>query len=196
MERLKKQIEFIVEADKIKSILRMNYNAGGDRRENDAEHSWHLALMALTLYEYANQRIDVLKVLKMVLIHDIVEIDAGDAYVYNEEAKALQRKKELKAADRLFNMLPDDQAAEFRALWDEFELKETPESRFANAIDRMHPMLMNYFSSGRSWKENNIRGSQVENKNRHIADGAEELWHYCVEHILKPARERGFFEPE
>lgn len=196
LERLKKQIEFIVEADKIKNIVRMNYNAGGARRENDAEHSWHLALIALTLHEYANSKIDPMKVVKMVLIHDIVEIDAGDAYVYDEEARAAQREKELKAAERIFNILPSDQAVEFRKLWDEFEEKSSPEARFANAIDRMHPMLMNYSSDGRSWKENNISGEMVEKKNRHMAEGSKDLWDYCMENILKPAKEKGFFKAD
>lgn len=193
MERLKKQIEFIVEADKIKNIVRMNYNASGSRRENDAEHSWHFALMAIALYEYTNAPVDLMKVVKMALIHDLVEIDAGDAYVYDEQARAAQREKELKAAERIFNLLPPDQAAEYRRLWDEFEEKSTPEAKFANAIDRMHPMLMNYASEGRSWKENGITGDMVENKNRHIAEGSEKLWEYCLENILKPAREKGYF---
>jgi putative hydrolases of HD superfamily len=191
LERLKKQIEFIVEADKIKDIFRMNYTAGGSRRENDAEHSWHLALMAILLHEYANAPVDLLKVLKMILVHDIVEIDAGDSYVYNEEAKAVQHEKEIIAADRLFNILPDDQAQEYRNLWDEFEEKETPEARFAHAVDRLHPMLMNFNSNGRSWIENGISADMVAAKNKHMEEGAAFLWEYSREFIIKPAIERG-----
>jgi putative hydrolases of HD superfamily len=191
LDRLKKQIDFIVEADKIQNIFRMNYTAEGSRRENDAEHSWHLALMAILLYEHANARVDLLKVLKMILIHDIVEIDAGDAYVYNEKAKSLQHDKEIKAADRLFNMLPDDQAQEYRALWDEFEEMGTPEAKFANSIDRMHPMLMNYSSNGRSWIENGIDAGMVTAKNKHMNDGAAFLWEYSKEFIIEPAMEKG-----
>ncbi len=192
LDRLKKQVEFIVEADKIKNILRMNYTASGNRRENDAEHSWHLALMAILLSEYANTPLDIIKVLKMILIHDIVEIDAGDAYVYDEKAKTLQREKEIIAADRLFNMLPHDQAVEYRQIWDEFEDKITAEAKFANALDRMHPMLMNYASQGRSWKENNISAEMVTSKNKHIDDGSSILWNYCQKHIIQSAVEEGW----
>jgi putative hydrolases of HD superfamily len=193
LERLKKQIEFIVEADKIKNIVRMNYTASGSHMENDAEHSWHLALMAILLSEYANIKIDVLKVVKMILIHDIVEIDAGDAYVYNDEAKALQYAKEVKAADRLFNILPEDQAKEYRALWDEFEARETAEAKFAAGIDRMHPMLMNYSSNGRSWKENKISAEMVVAKNMHMEEGASYLWEYCKKFIVESGKEEGLF---
>ncbi len=192
LDRLKKQVEFIIEADKIKNILRMNYTASGNRRENDAEHSWHLALMAILLSEYANAPLNINKVLKMILIHDIVEIDAGDAYVYDEKAKALQHEKEIIAADRLFNMLPHDQAVEYRQIWDEFENKITAEAKFANALDRMHPMLMNYASEGRSWKENNISAEMVTSKNKHIDDGSSIMWNYCQKHIIKPAVEEGW----
>ena len=135
LDRLKKQVDFIIEADKIKNILRMNYTASGNRRENDAEHSWHLALMAILLSEHANASLNINKVLKMILIHDIVEIDAGDAYVYDEKAKALQHEKEIIAADRLFNMLPHDQAVEYRQIWDEFENKITVEKIIIKSPD-------------------------------------------------------------
>ncbi|MGK7396081.1 MAG: HD domain-containing protein [Candidatus Cyclobacteriaceae bacterium M3_2C_046] len=193
-QKLQKQIDFIVEADKIKQIYRKNYITDGSRTENDAEHSWHLTLMAVLLLEHANQpQLELLKVVKMLLIHDIVEIDAGDAYVYDDKAKAVQHEKEVKAADRLFALLPEEQAQEYRRLWDEFELKETAEAKFANALDRFHPTLMNYHSGGISWKENKIKRQQVINKNEHMEEGSASLWEYCVKNIIDQAARQGYF---
>lgn len=188
-ERLKKQMAFLIEAGKIKNIFRMNYISDGNRMENDAEHSWHLCLLAVILSEHANFKdLDILKVLKMLLIHDIVEIDAGDAYVYDAEAKAAQHAKEVKAADRLFNILPPDQASEYRDLWDEFEARETDEAKFAAGLDRLHPMLMNFHSEGRSWIENDIKVDQVKEKNYHMEEGSEVLWQYAVDEIIAKAK--------
>ena len=196
-QRLEKQMNFIVEADKIKDIFRINHVLNGSRRENDAEHSWHLALMAVLLAEYANEPdMDLLKVVKMLLIHDVVEIDAGDAYVYDAEAKAAQHAKEIKAADRIFNLLPANQAAEYRGLWDEFDAGETAEAKFATALDRLHPMLMNYNSEGRSWKEHSITASMVKEKNAHIEKGSEQLWQFAETEIIRKAERKGYLRKD
>ena len=139
--RLEKQLRFILEADKSKQVFRQTYLSDGTRKENDAEHSWHLALMCALLSEYANEPIDVAKTMIMVLIHDLIEIDAGDTYAYDEAGNATKRERELKAADRIFKLLPDDQAAWLRGLWEEFEEAETPEARFALALDKVQPVL-------------------------------------------------------
>ena len=143
MERLKKQMEFIIEVDKLKDIIRQTNLTNGERKENDAEHSWHLALMAVFLSEYAKEPVDVLQVIKMVLIHDLVEIDAGDTYLYDEAGNGTKAAREQKAAERIFNILPGDQAEELFKLWQEFEDRKTPESKFANTLDRIQPVLLN-----------------------------------------------------
>jgi putative hydrolase of HD superfamily len=177
-ERLKKQIEFIEEIDKVKQIYRKTILMDGSRNENDAEHSWHLGVMAILLSEYAGKRIDLLKVIKMVLIHDIVEIDAGDTYCYDEEAGLDKREREERAADRIFNILPPDQAKEFRDLWEEFEECKTPEARFAASLDRFQPLLHNYKTYGVSWKEHGITKDMVLKRNTLIAEGAPDLWDF------------------
>jgi putative hydrolase of HD superfamily len=177
-ERLKKQIEFIEEIDKVKQIYRKTILMDGSRNENDAEHSWHLGVMAILLSEYAGKRIDLLKVIKMVLIHDIVEIDAGDTYCYDEEAGLDKREREERAADRIFNILPPDQAKEFRDLWEEFEECKTPEARFAASLDRFQPLLHNYKTCGVSWKEHGITKDMVLKRNTLIAEGAPDLWDF------------------
>ena len=150
-ERLKKQIDFISEIDKIKSIFRQTYVSDLSRQENDAEHSWHLSLMAMVLSEYANEEVDVLHVIELVLIHDMVEIDAGDTYAYDPEANKTKRERELKAAERIFHLLPDDQAEWVRGLWDEYEASETKEAKFALSLDILHPILMNDLGNGLAW---------------------------------------------
>ena len=150
-ERLKQQMDFILEADKSKNIIRQTYLSDGSRKENDAEHSWHLALMCILLSEYANEKIDVLKTTAMVLIHDIVEIDAGDTYAYDTQGNTTKREREVKAADRIFNLLPADQAEKMRALWEEFEAGETPEARFAATLDKIQPVLLTNANNGKSW---------------------------------------------
>lgn len=174
--RLKQQLEFIIELDKIKSIIRQTYLANGTRKENDAEHSWHLALMCFTLAEYANEPIDVLKTMKMVLLHDVIEIDAGDTYAYDTKGNETKRTRELQAAERIFPILPKDQAEEYRKLWDEFEEMETPESKFANTLDKVQPLLLNDASKGKSWKEHEVKESQVVGRNARTHEGSEELW--------------------
>lgn len=185
-DRLAQQMAFIIEADKLKNIFRQSYISDASRRENDAEHSWHLALMAVTLYEHANDPdLDLLKILRMVTIHDIVEIDAGDTYIYDETHKQDQAQREQQAADRLFGLLPADQEKEFRATWDEFEEGESPEARFAKAIDRLHPMLLNYLAGGKTWLKHGVVASQVRDINKKIGDGSDTLWEYAQDLIQK-----------
>ena len=160
-DRFKKQVEFILEIDKLKHILRQTILMDRSRRENSAEHSWHIALMVLVLSEYAKDcAIDFFRVIKILLVHDLIEIDAGDTYCYDEHRRTDQVEREKKAADRIFSILPPDQVKTVRDLWNEFEARETPESQFANALDRFQPFLHNYFTEGQTWLENNIRSSQ------------------------------------
>ncbi len=177
LDRLGRQIAFIVEVDKLKEIFRQTLLTQSRRRENDAEHSWHLCLVVITLAEYANQPdLDVLRVLKMLIIHDIVEIDAGDTFAYDTAGMSNQHEREAKAADRLFGLLPDDQTAEFRGLWDEFEARETPEAKFAAGCDRFQPMLLNLNTEGASWRKHGITHDQVVARNRHMAEGSTAMW--------------------
>jgi len=190
-QRLEQQVRFLVELDKLKTVLRQTPLMDGSRRENDAEHSWHVALMAALLSEYAApEEIDLLRAIKMLLIHDVVEIDAGDTYCYDEAGQRERAARERKAADRIYRLLPQDQAREWRALWDEFEARQTPESRFANAMDRFQPLLHNYITGGRSWKEHAITRTQVETRNQAIEEGAPALWAYTLE-LVRRAVERG-----
>lgn len=182
--RLEKQLRFILEADKSKQVFRQTYLSDGTRKENDAEHSWHLALMCALLSEYANEPIDVAKTMIMVLIHDLIEIDAGDTYAYDEAGNATKRERELKAADRIFKLLPDDQAAWLRGLWEEFEEAETPEARFALALDKVQPVLLNDATDGRAWKEHEVRVSQILNRNERTPAGSRVLWNY-VEGLIE-----------
>jgi putative hydrolase of HD superfamily len=174
-ERLTQQIAFIVEIDKLKAIMRRSYLINGERLENTAEHSWHLAMLALILAEHANKEVDVLHVLKMVIVHDIVEIDAGDTFLFDTVGAQDKAAREQVAADRLFGLLPKDQADELRQLWNEFEAHETAESHFANALDRLIPLLINYGSGGRTWQENGIISSQIEWVHGHISEGSAAL---------------------
>ena len=159
-ERLEKQFDFCREIDKEKFIKRQTYLSDGQQKENDAEHAWHMAIMTLLLSEYANEEIDVLKTVSMLLIHDLVEIDAGDTYAYDEEGKKTQRQRELAAADRIFGLLPEDQQKKFRELWDEFEEGETAEAKFAHTMDNVQPAMLNAATGGKAWEERKIRLSQ------------------------------------
>jgi putative hydrolase of HD superfamily len=191
-ERLKKQIEFIEEIDKIKHVLRKTLLMDGSRHENDAEHSWHLGIMAVLLSEYANTKeLDVLHVVKMVLVHDIVEIDAGDTFCYDEKGALDKREREEKAADRIFNILPADQARELRDLWEEFEECATPEASFAASLDRLQPLLHNYRTCGRSWKKHHITKDRVIERNRHIEKGSRQLWAF-VEGLIEESVKKGY----
>jgi len=193
MDRLKQQISFVVEIDKLKNIYRQSYLADGTRHENDAEHSWHLSIMAYLLSEYAEEKVDILKVIKMVLMHDLVEIDAGDTYCYDEKAKQDKREREEKCAKRLFEMLPEEQCREMYELWEEFERMETAEAKYAAALDRLQPVLLNYFSGGKSWKEHGIYVEQVIERNRRIKDSSPKLWRF-VEGLLYDAVDKGYLK--
>ena len=181
MERLKKQMEFIIEVDKLKDIIRQTNLTNGERKENDAEHSWHLALMAVFLSEYAKEPVGVLQVIKMVLIHDLVEIDAGDTYLYDEAGNGTKAAREQKAAERIFNILPGDQAEELFQLWQEFEDRKTPESKFANTLDRIQPVLLNDATEGRAWREHDVCIDQIMSKNEYTSQGSDVLWAYIQE---------------
>ena len=190
--RFQRQIEFILEADKLKHTLRRTLLLDRSRRENSAEHSWHIALLALVLSEYAaGGAIDVFRVLKMLLIHDLVEIDAGDTYCYDDQGREDQAPREVLAADRIFNILPEDQAQSFRKLWNEFEAGKTAESRLANALDRLQPFLHNYFTEGKTWQENNVKRSQVATRMQPVEDGSPFLWNY-VRALLDDAVRKGY----
>lgn len=176
-ERLSKQLAFIVEANKLTDIFRQTHLITSRRSENDAEHSWHLCLMVITLAEHANAaNLNVLHVLKMLIIHDLVEIDAGDTFAYDEAGMADQHEREARAADRIFGLLPDDQAAEYRALWDEFEARETVEACFAAACDRFQPMLLNLKTEGAAWRRHGVTHDRIQARNQHIANGSTLLW--------------------
>ena len=180
-ERLEKQIRFIVEADKVKNIFRQTYLADGERKENDAEHSWHLAMMAVLLQEHMKEKADLVKVMTMVLIHDLVEIDAGDTYAYDEKGAQTKREREVKAADRIFGLLPEDQGTYFRELWDEFEAYETPEAKFAHLLDNFQPLLLNDASGGKSWKEHGVHRAQPMKRNERIPETSETVWEKMLE---------------
>jgi putative hydrolase of HD superfamily len=188
--RLAQQIAFIAECDKLKEIFRQTINTQSRRPENDAEHSWAFALCVLVLAEHANEKIDVLRVLKMALIHDLVEIDAGDTFAYDLQAAAQQHEREARAADRIFGLLPADQAQEFRALWDEFEARDTPEAKFAHACDRFQPMLLNARTEGGSWRAHGITLDRARRRGGPVADGSQALWEQ-IEELLREAAAAG-----
>ena len=187
-ERLRRQIAFITEVDKLKEVFRQTVVTQSRRAENSAEHSWHFALMILVLAEHSNhQPLDVLRILKMVLIHDLVEIDAGDTFAYDVKNMADQHEREAKAAVRIFGLLPPDQAAEFRALWDEFEARSTSEAKFAAACDRFHPMLLNCLTAGHAWQKHGVTHDRVLARNAHVAEGSQAIWAYAVRMIDEAA---------
>lgn len=191
-ERLKSQINFIIEADKLKQIYRQNILLDKSRHETDAEHSWHLALMAILLYEHVPHKdIDILRVLKMVIIHDIVEIDAGDTYCFDAKACMDQNSREKQAADRLFGMLPFDQADEFKNLWEEFEKKETPDACFAGALDRLQPLLLHCNTEGESWKSHGITSKKVIERNKRTKDISDSLG-VLVDELINDAIIKGY----
>lgn len=191
MKRLDQQFEFIKEVDKEKFIHRQTYLTGGTRRENDAEHAWHTALMTILLSEYANEPIDVLKTVSMLLIHDIVEIDAGDTFAYDSIQMSSKEERETKAAKRLFGLLPPDQAGAMLSLWNEFEAGETPEAEFARAMDNIQPNMQNDMTNGKLWTERNIRLSQILQRNQVTPDGSKTLWDYSFDSFIHPYVARG-----
>ena len=189
-ERLDKQMDFIREIDKEKFITRMTKLTDGKRRENDAEHAWHMAIMTILLSEYANEEIDVLRTVTMLLIHDLVEIDAGDTYAYDAEANKTKEEREQKAADRIYGLLPEDQGKKLMELWREFEAYETPEARFAHVMDNFQPMLLNYENGGKDWMNHKVRISQPLKRNEKTATGSEEIWSY-MEELLENSIKNG-----
>lgn len=194
-ERLVRQLEFLMEIDHLKAIDRQTRIAAG-RRENTAEHSWHLAMYALILAEHSNEDIDVLHVLALCLVHDIVEIDAGDTFAYDVVANGDKEERERKAAERLFGLLPTDQADDMWRLWEEYEAMETPESRFANAVDRMQPAMLNHVAGEDStWKEHGVTLPQAVKRLSPISDGSEALWAH-TQSIIDTARQRGHIRDE
>lgn len=193
-QNLEKQLALVIELDKLKSVLRRTrVKSAQAREENSAEHSWHVALMALLLEEHANQPVDIARVVKMLLIHDVVEIDAGDTFVYDTVALESQAENELKAAKRLFAMLPEQQGNELLKLWLEFEAAQSDDARFAKALDRIIPMLLNYHNDGQSWQEHGVRKEQVIAINQRIEQGSETLWQYA-QHIIEQAVQNGWLK--
>ncbi len=190
-ERLRAQLTFLHEIDALKGVLRQSMIVDGSRRENTAEHSWHLAMMVDVLAEHALEPIDRGRVVRLQLVHDIVEIDAGDTFLYDEAATMDKAAREQRAADRLFGLLPADQGQELRALWDEFEARQTPEAVFARAVDRLQPIMLNRATEGHTWRANAVRRSQVERMNAPLREGAPALW-AVVEGWLDDAVARGW----
>jgi putative hydrolases of HD superfamily len=193
MERLQRQIGFLLEVDKLKTVFRRNYLTDGSRTENDAEHSWYFAIAALVLCETARAPIDLLRVLQMALIHDLVEIDAGDTFIYDEVARRDQADREEAAARRIFGLLPEDQGNELRALWQEFEAGHTPDSRYARAIDRLAAVIMNHASGGKAWREHGVSKDRILAINQVIDKGAPTLWDH-VRRIIDDAEARGMIQ--
>ena len=189
-ERLEQQIRFIVEIDKVKNIFRQTYLADRERKENDAEHSWHLAVMAVLLKEHMEEDVDVAKVMTMVLIHDLVEIDAGDTYAYDDAGAKTKREREVKAADRIFGLLPEDQGKYFRLLWDEFEEYESADAKFAHLLDNFQPFLLNDASEGKSWAEHGVHKSQVCRRNERLPETSQIIWEKMME-VMEKHIEKG-----
>lgn len=189
-DRLSQQLDFIVQMDALKQVFRQTLLPADLRAENDAEHSWHLALMAIVLQEHAAEAVDITRVLRMHLIHDLVEIHAGDTFAYDDVGQLDKAEREQAAAEKIFALLPEDQEQEMRALWDEFETRTTPESRYAAALDRLQPLLLNYHTDGAAWKKHDVRYAQVIERNSHIAEGAPALWEFAHK-LIDAARDEG-----
>ncbi|MDF5070788.1 HD domain-containing protein [Vibrio parahaemolyticus] len=194
MVRLEKQLALLIELDKLKSVLRRTrVKSAEGRLENSGEHSWHVALMAVLMEEHANAPVDICRVMKMLLVHDVVEIDAGDTFVYDTAASKEQAEKEIKAAERLFGMLPTDQGQELLALWQEFEAAQSDDAKYAKALDRLIPMLLNYHNNGQSWKENSVTREQALTINKRIEFGSVTLWDKAKE-LIEEATEKGWLK--
>ena len=189
-DKLLKDIEFIIELDKMKSIFRRTQIIGQDRQEDDAQHSWHISIMAMVLSEYTNEKIDLLKVIKMLLSHDLVEIYAGDTFCYDKEGQLDKREREVMAAEKIFSILDDNKAEELRALWDEFEEMETPESLFAASMDRLQPMLSNYKNEGGTWKLHDVSKTDIYKRIAPVKESSDELWSY-VNYMIEDAFQKG-----
>lgn len=191
MNRLEQQFQFILEIDKAKRIGRQTYCTDGVTKENDAEHGWHAALMAILLSEYANEPIDVLKTVTMLLIHDIVEIDAGDTYAYDEEGIATQAKREQQAAQRIYGLLPEEQGNRLLNLWRDFEAGETAEAKFAKVMDRVQPIMLNAATDGKAWQEHQVQLRKILNRNEKTAEGSTVLWEYALQKFILPNVDSG-----
>ena len=192
-ERLKKQLEFMLELDKMKNLYRQTYVLHDDRKENDAEHSWHIAVMAFLLQEYADSETDIFKVIKMLLIHDVVEIYAGDTYCYDEKANSTKAEREENSAQKVFGLLPENQKQEFYGLWREFEDANTNEAKFAGVLDKLQPILLNYSKSGISWKEHGVYGKQVSARNKNTSDISAELAE-VINLVIEDAVKKGWLK--
>jgi putative hydrolases of HD superfamily len=195
LERLLQQIDFIKEIDKVKYIQRKTRLFNSDRNENDAEHSWHLALMAIVLAEHSNEPIDIFKVIKMVLIHDIVEIDAGDTFIYDAQKSHSNTNEERLAANRIFGLLPEEQADDLIAIWEEFEAGETNEAKFARTMDRLEPLLQNTSNNGGTWNEFGVDYNKVYEKKKIIKDGSNTIWNYAEE-LINDSVEKGILKKD
>ncbi len=194
-ERLQKQLDFLLEIDKEKQIFRQTHILGYGRRENDAEHAWHMAVMAFVLAEYVDDPVDVLRVVQMVLIHDLVEIYAGDTYAYDEEAKATQKDRELAAADRIFGMLPEDQGRQMREVWEEFEAYETAEARFAHLLDNYQPLFLSDANGGQDWVSHGVTRSQILKRNERALDVSEAMGR-VIRQVIDKNVEKGTIRDE
>ena len=189
-DRLERQIEFIREIDKEKSIGRQTYLADASRKEDDAEHAWHMAIMTVLLSEYANEKIDVLRTMTMLLIHDLVEIDAGDTYAYDAEGLKTQKAREEAAKERIYSLLPEDQKKELSAIFDEFEASKTPEAKFAHAMDNLQPLMLNNSNGGGDWREHGVSAKQVYGRQKRTKEGSEKLYE-ITDQIIKKHKEKG-----
>jgi putative hydrolases of HD superfamily len=192
--RLREQLAFIVEVDRLKTVLRRSPLAAVQRRENDAEHSWHLALMAMVLAEHADETVDVGHVMKLVIVHDLVEIYAGDTFLYDDVMAATQRERESAAADVLFGLLPAGQATWMRELWEEFEARQTPESRFAKALDRLEPMLLNWMARGGTWQAAGVTAPDIRSRTSVIGEASSVLWD-AGQSLIDESERRGWARP-
>ena len=191
-ERFEKQLRFLVEIDKMKTVLRQTVLVDKSRQENDAEHSWHFAVMAMILYEYADaSRVDLSRVLKMALVHDLIEIYAGDTAAFDEAGLADKTEREEKAADKLFGLLPPDQGEEIRSLWAEFDAMETPDAQYANAIDRLQPFINDYMAEGLAWPPDRVTSEKLYQRLAVVRKSAPELWEF-VEHVVEDSIKKGY----
>ncbi len=193
-EKFLRQMNFLIEADKMKSIYRQTYLANGERQETDAEHSWHFALMAMVLYEYADQdKVDLDRVIKMALVHDLVEIYAGDTYAYDEKENVKKEEREKLAADKLFVLLPEEQGNAYRKLWEEFDAAETPDAVFASAVDRLQPFINGYLTKGRMWQKHGVKSEQIKARIKTIEKGMPDIYPYAVK-MLEDAVKKGYLK--
>jgi putative hydrolase of HD superfamily len=184
-------MEFIIEVDKLKQVERQSALCDGSRQENDSEHSWHISLMAILLTEYTNEEVDQLKVIKMLLIHDLVEIYAGDTFAYDDIGNSTKEKRERRAAKRIFSLLPEDQGEEMLSLWNEFEELATPEARFASALDKLQPLILSFNNKGWSWKKHGVVSSQIYESKRNMITGSADLWEYAKK-LIQESIDSGF----